>query len=139
MRFENTNSDLPHNFRVSHLVWSLLLKEDCMLFSIHSAVKPQARRSIFRTRQVTLFSITLLSTTESRSYVSCATPTSTSIRDVSLHLAKVPSRFYLLKCFTFTSALQMHVDFNTRLKFSVWDESTVVSVSLISEGLLSAF
>lgn len=139
MHLENTNSDLPHNFRVSHLVWSLLLKEDYMLFSIHLAVKPQARRSTFRTRQVTLFSIMLLYTTESRSYVSCAMPTSTSIRDASLYLAKVPSRFYLLKCFSFTSALQMHVDFNTRLKFSIGDESTVVSVLLISEGLLLVF
>lgn len=92
-----------------------------MLFSIHLAVKPQARRSMFQTRQVMPFSITLLYTTESQSYVSCAMPTSTSISDASLYLAKVPPSFYLLKCFSFTSALQMHVDFNTRLKFSIGD------------------
>lgn len=91
--FEKPNSGFLHNFRVSHLVWSLLLKEDYLLFSTHLAVKPPARRSMFQTRPAMLFSIMQLCTTEFLLYASCATLTSMSIRDASLCLAKVSSSF----------------------------------------------
>ena len=87
---EKTNSRLLNNFRASHLVWSLLLKEDYLLFSIHLAVKPPAQRSMSQMRQVMLFSIMPLYITEFRLSANCAKPTSTSTRDALLCIAKVP-------------------------------------------------
>lgn len=127
MYFEKIYSDPLNHFRASHLGWSLLSKEDCLLFSIHLAVKPQAWPSTFQTNQVMPFSITLPCTTEWLSYVSCTMRTSTSTRDALLCLAKVPWSFYIWNWFSFTylpdSEWRMHVDVGARLKCGIETQS----------------